>query len=289
MTRNPSPLVVACLPAWNAANFIEATLQSLAAQTYEHLQILVSVDFSTDDTAQRCEAFANNDPRFQVIRQKKRHGWVGNVNALLSQARGDYCFFAFHDDILDPGYVACLVAALEAHPEAILAFTDMDTLNQNGTIEVSRYASLDGAANRVERARRIVRREGDWWTPHRGLFRSSAARQIGGLKRHLGGEFSADWPWLLSLALLGEFVRVPGILCHKRYMKQSLSRTWRDGNRDWLWVSLSAAREVRRAPIRMNEKMVLWRELLAGACRLCRNYLVSRWAIRCGRGGEVSS
>lgn len=277
MSFQESPLAIACVPAWNAARFIDATLESLAAQSYANLQILISVDLSTDDTAQRCEDFAHGDPRFRIIRQTQRHGWVGNVNALLREARGDLCCFAFHDDLLDPQYFTRLVAALDAHPAAILAYTDMDTIHQDGSVEICQYTGLDGATGRLQRGQRIIQREGDWWTPHRGLFRLSAAKQIGGLKRHLGGEFSADWPWLLNLALLGEFVRVPESLCHKRYMEKSLSRAWRYGTRDWLWVTLSAACEVSRATLTMKERIILWRELLSSLWRFYRKQLAYRF------------
>ncbi len=264
MASSRNPLVIACLPAWNAADFIDATLESLAAQTYNNLQVLISVDLSNDDTAERCETFARHHPRFRVIRQNKRLGWIGNVNDLLSRAHGDYCVFAFHDDVFEPSYVSRLVACLEARPSAILAYTDMDTLFADGTYVVNRSPNFEGTANRVERASLIIRRDADWWTPHRGLFRLSAAQRTGGLKRHLAGEFAADWPWLVSLALIGDFVRVPEILCHKRFMRESLSQTWRHrrhGTLRWLCASLSVAREVWRAQVRTEEKLQLWRNL----------------------------
>lgn len=141
--------------------------------------------------------------------QSERLGWIDNVNDLLKRAQGDYCVFAFHDDVFEPDYVTRLVACLEAQPAAILAYTDMDTLYFDGTYHANRSPDFAGTANRVERASLVIRREADWWTPHRGLFRLFAEQQTGGLKRHLAGEFAADWPWLLSLALLGDFVASP--------------------------------------------------------------------------------
>ncbi len=52
-----------------------------------------------------------------MIRQPVRLGWIGNANALLRAAAGDYVFFAFHDDPLQPDYVERLVDALERAPE----------------------------------------------------------------------------------------------------------------------------------------------------------------------------
>src|SRR5262249_32380122 len=145
----------------------------------------------------------------------------GNVNALLRAADGDFVFFALHDDPIEPTYVERLVEAIEAHPRAVLAFTDVEADGRRWV-----HPSLD-ALDRAERARRVLSRHGHWWVPYRGLFRVAAARQIGGMRRHIAGEFMADWPWLLELALLGEFVRVPEPLVHKVWLKRGLSLGWR--------------------------------------------------------------
>lgn len=249
-----------------------------ATSTFWYQSIL-----STDDTAERCETFARDHPRFCVVWQSERLGWIGNVNDLLKRAQGDYCVFAFHDDVFEPDYVTRLVACLEAQPAAILAYTDMDTLYFDGTYHANRSPDFAGTANRVERASLVIRREADWWTPHRGLFRLFAAQQTGGLKRHLAGEFAADWPWLLSLALLGDFVRVPEILCHKRFMRESLSQTWRQrrhGTLRWLCAALSAAREVWRARISTLEKLQLWCVLLVEIWKLLSPRLRHRLGVR---------
>lgn len=252
------PRVVALVPAWNASAFITETLDYLAAQRCPNLEILVSDDASSDDTAAICERYAARDPRFRVIRQSRNLSWTGNVNALLREARGDYFLFAFQDDLLEPEYIERCVAALEANPRATMAFTDIMLVNQDGSCEESSYPTLDGVTDRLRRAVRVARQEGSWWIPNRGVFRASAARAIGGLRRHLAGEFSADWPWLLHMSLLGEFVRIPERLCVKIYQARSLSRGWSFSARSWCAVALSAMGAVSRAEISTVEKLVLY-------------------------------
>ena len=249
---DPRPSVLALVPAWKAARFIDRTLDALAAQTYPAFAILISDDASPDDTAAICERRAAEDPRFRVIRQPRNRGWVGNVNALLAEARADYLLFAFQDDLPEPAYVERCVAALEADPEAVMAFSDIRLVRQDGTVEERSYTRLEGVRDRVERARRVARLEGSWWIPNRGVFRARAAREIGGLRRHRAGEFSADWPWLLEMSLLGGFVRIPERLVTKYYLPESLSRSWRFGARSWAAAAASAMTAVsrRRLPLR---------------------------------------
>jgi glycosyltransferase involved in cell wall biosynthesis len=246
------------MPAYNGAAFIERTLASLAAQTYPHLEVLISDDRSTDKTAEICQGFVDRDTRFRLLRQSVRRGWLANANLLLETARAPYAFFAFHDDPLEPTCVARLVELLERNPMATLAFADMHALGR-----VFSYTELDGVSSPLERARRIIRRTGPWWVPNRGLFRLDAARQIGGMRRHLAGEYQADHPWLLRLALLGEFVRVPEALIHKDYRDDSVSGRWNRNPRAWqsAAVLLSAAREVRLARPPFREELRLHKEL----------------------------
>jgi glycosyltransferase involved in cell wall biosynthesis len=246
----PRTRVVACMPAWNAAQFIEPVLCSLAAQTYPDLQVLISDDASGDTTAALCERFAMHRPGFTVHRQPRNLGWIGNVNWLLKHAQGEYLFFAFHDDPLEPTYVERLVAALEAAPDAVLAFSDI-TIDLRAQALVTRWSftDLDGIATARERLRLLTPMQGHWWIPNRGLFRSSAARSIGGMRKHLAGELSADWPWLIHLSLLGRFVRVPEPLVRKVWRQQGLSMSW---NRRPGWrvgVVLGAAREIAAADL----------------------------------------
>lgn len=258
------PRVVALVPAYNATGFIEETLRSLAAQTYGSLRVLVSVDRSDDDTAARCAAFARNDQRFSVILQPERLGWIGNTNALLHQADGDLCFFMGHDDLVEPEYVARLAAALLEHPGAVLAFSDLEVRDLVDASEIVRYTDLDGVASRTERGRRLLDYRRPWWAAYRGLFRLHAARRAGGLRPHLCGELAADWPFVLELALLGEFVRVPDVLYRKRYRSASLSRQWRYGVLPWMAAYLSCARAIAAADLAAAERLVLLAALACG-------------------------
>jgi hypothetical protein len=117
--------------------------------------------------------------------------------------------------------------------------------------------------DRIERARRIARHRGSWWIPNRGVFRARAAEAIGGLRRHREGEFSADWPWLLEMSLLGGFARVPEILVTKIYVPGSLSRTWRFGARQWAAVAGSAMTAVSRRGLPLRDRLRL-RAAIAG-------------------------
>jgi glycosyltransferase involved in cell wall biosynthesis len=245
------------MPAWNASAFIEPVLASLAAQDYPNLEVLISVDQSPDATADVCERFAADHPNVRVIRQPARLGWLANANFTLREARGTYAFFAFHDDPLQPAYVTKLVAALEAHPDAILAFSDL--LTSDG---ICRYTTLDDARTVFERCRRVFHAFDAWWVPNRGLMRLSAVQTLGGMRRHLGGEYCADWPWLLRLAGRGRFVRVDEPLLFKNFRERSLSQTWRSHPWNRLGVQLACMAALHEAGLAPLQELYLNLEAL---------------------------
>jgi glycosyltransferase involved in cell wall biosynthesis len=250
------PRVVACMPAYKAAAFIEPVLESLAAQTYANLEVLVSVDVCGDGTAEICERFAASHANFGVIRQTERRGWIGNSNALLAAADGDFAFFAFHDDPLMPRYVERLVQAFSGHPDAVVAFSDVDT--NEGPMS---YPNLDGLTDRFTRFKTLMVSYGAWWLPLRGLMRMDAVRRLGGLERLVYGEYASDWPWLLRLSLLGEFVRVPERLIHKEIRPGGLVASWKWDIRNDLAIQLAWASIIRRAGFSPWQTLVLYSEL----------------------------
>lgn len=275
---NP-PRVIAMMPTWNAAEFVEHTLDSLANQTYQNLSVLISDDCSSDATAEICAARARQDPRFELVRQPDNLGWVGNANALLRMAwdRADYLLFAWHDDLLAPTYVERLVERLQAKPAAVIAFSDLSMTQVDGSEEIQVYDALSGVDSAYRRAKIMAWRIGKWWVPVRGLFRADAARRTQGLRRHGAGEFSADWPWMLRLSTLGAFERVPETLCFKFFTPASLSKRWRYDVPAYRAVSLSAAREIRASDLGLLNKLRLHLSLL-------RQQLVYERRARLGSG-----
>ena len=245
--------VAALLPAWQAVDFIQETLDSLSAQTHGNFRVLVSVDLCDDGTYELCEAHAAGDDRFQVTRQTERQGYVGNCNFLLGQAEAYYVFFAFHDDVLAPDYVARLAAVLDQRPEVVLSYSDALLTNVDGSEEHWQFTALEGLS-RFERGLQMLRPIDHWWVPNRGLFRLAEARRINGLKTHRAGEFSADWPWLFHMSLLGEFARVPETLCFKYYKKGSLSRGWAYSHPQFYEARAACLRELWNADIPTSEK-----------------------------------
>lgn len=265
-----SPKVTALVPAYQSAEFIRPTLDSLAAQTCPDFTVIISVDRCDDETYPICTDYAARDSRFRVFRHDSRLGYVGNCNFLLGQAHADYVLFAFHDDILAPDYVEKLVRLLDSRPDAVMAYSDLSLTHVDGSCEQIDFNGLDGMDDPVRRGRAMLQPVRDWWVPNRGVFRRRDACRIGGLKTHGAGEFSADWPWLFHMSLLGSFVRCPEVLCFKYYKTGSLSRSWEFSKRQHYEVALSCLRELRHSDLTILDKIAVGQPLLRRLMKIRR-------------------
>jgi GT2 family glycosyltransferase len=261
-----TPLVTALVPTYNGADFIMRTLDSLAAQTWPRIEILIGDDRSTDETLEVVRRFAREHPNTRIVERDTNLGWLRNSNDLMARASGELMFFAFHDDVVAPSYVEELVRALRTNTRAVLAFSDMHVHELDGTVSLHLFDRLERLGTSLERGRVMVRRPPDWWVPNRGLFRSSAFAEVGGIHPNEKGEYSADWTWLLGLSLVGEFVRVPEVLCTKHYTAGSISKQWPHDADQLLALRRSGIAEIRRSstigPARKAVLMgYLWRRV----------------------------
>jgi glycosyltransferase involved in cell wall biosynthesis len=250
------PKVTALVPCYNAAEFIDRTLDSLAAQTWPDLEILIGDDCSADSTLSIVQRFAANQSNVRLVTRESNLGWLRNSNDLMSQAQGELMFFAFHDDLVAPTYVERLVSALRDRPNAIMAFSDVEVTEIDGSCSVCAFTSLTNVTGAVKRAVAFLYGRQDWWVPNRGLFYAEAFHRIGGIKPNDCGEYSADHTWLLHMALLGDFVRVPEVLCWKFYKNGSLSKRWTHTPAEYAAVRKAALTEI------WHSELPLWQKLL---------------------------
>ena len=105
-------LISVIVPVYNIENYIAQTVQSILAQTYPHLEILLIDDGSVDKSGEICDAFAKQDERVRVIH--KTNGGVSRArNEGLRLAKGEWIAFADGDDILHPTMYEKLAAQMQ--------------------------------------------------------------------------------------------------------------------------------------------------------------------------------
>lgn len=105
------PLVSVIVPAYNVAGYLPQCLNSIVRQTYDHLEIIIVDDGSTDKTGSIAEEWAANDQRISVIHQPNG-GLSAARNTALDAARGQLITCIDSDDYVHSEYVERLYQAL---------------------------------------------------------------------------------------------------------------------------------------------------------------------------------
>lgn len=105
-----SPLVSLIVSCFNIEKYVPACLESIAAQTYTHLDVILVDDGSTDETGVVLRRFAGDHAGWRVL-SKQNGGPSSARNAGIVEAKGEWLVFVDGDDMLAPRSVETLLGA----------------------------------------------------------------------------------------------------------------------------------------------------------------------------------
>lgn len=101
MSTKRQPLITVIVPVYNILEYLPRCVQSITAQTYTNLEILLVDDGSTDGTGALCDRLAEGDARIRVF-HKENGGSSSARNLALDHASGEYIGFVDSDDYIEP-------------------------------------------------------------------------------------------------------------------------------------------------------------------------------------------
>ena len=111
---NTPPKISALMPAYNAAKYIRATIDSLLAQTEQDFEVVVINDGSTDDTEAIVREY--DSPKIVYHTNPQNLGIAKTYNRAIQLARGKYLAIAESDDISHPQRFEVHARYLDEHP-----------------------------------------------------------------------------------------------------------------------------------------------------------------------------
>lgn len=112
--RDSLSRVSVIIPTYNRSKLLRLTVESVLAQTYPNIEIIVVDDGSTDDTA---EVMAQYAGRVTYIREAINQGGRTVFSTGLRVASGEYINFLDHDDLFMPTKIERQVQVLDSRPE----------------------------------------------------------------------------------------------------------------------------------------------------------------------------
>jgi alpha-1,3-rhamnosyltransferase len=132
-----SPLVSVIIASYNHAPYIEASIESVLAQTYRHIELLVVDDGSKDDSVERIQRLQQKhgfDFRIQ-----KNQGLSLTLNEAISRAKGSLIAPFGSDDIMFPERIARQVDYLSGKPEVGICAGNIQFIDGSGVLLEKRF------------------------------------------------------------------------------------------------------------------------------------------------------
>ena len=201
--RQEEPLVSVIIPTYNGACFLAQTIESVLAQTYPSLEVLVVDDGSTDAT---WAITAGYGPRVRYVRQANA-GTAAARNRGVAEARGQYIALLDHDDLWLPHKLERQLPVFADDPAIGVVFAGIEFFRtRTGEVTAQYFPGLelgphDLLAHRVLPIQTVV-------------FRRSALDAVGPFDVGLRG--TDDWDLGIRLSTQFRMVGVPETLARVR-------------------------------------------------------------------------
>lgn len=126
-------LVSIIMPSYNCGRFVEETIHSVQAQTYQNWEIIFVDDYSTDDTISIISELQEKDPRIRLYRNNCNSGAAVSRNNALREAKGRWIAFLDSDDLWDPMKLEKQVRFMEENGYAF-SYTEYQEMDADGNL-----------------------------------------------------------------------------------------------------------------------------------------------------------
>lgn len=210
----PAPKVSVIIPAYNQALYLDASIQSVRAQTFHDYEIVIVNDGSTDDTASIAQQYGDG---VRYLYQENR-GLAGARNTGICEARGELVALLDADDLWLPNYLEKMAALADQYPQGAVFYCAARCMDQEGR-DLSQsvgYFPIEPA----DLYRKTLR--SNFIIPSTVTMRRSVILQAGYFDQSLRS--CEDWDmWLRLLPGGHAFYGIPDMLVRYRIHNSSLS------------------------------------------------------------------
>ena len=214
------------LPVYNEVRFLNSTLQSIFAQTYEDFELIIVDNASIDGSFELLEKIAKEDSRVKLFRNEKNLGMIKNFNLTFQYSTGDYFMWMGAHDIYESNYLSQLVEKLTGgNFTHDLVFSNVSHIDSKGTVitkkkEVGFEFNNPNFISRMVKLPWVIRGCGDMVM---GIFSRRALERT--------GQFSESVLWpdnllIQQIASMGKIARVDQVARSRRYFREEEFANW---------------------------------------------------------------
>lgn len=134
--------VTVAIPTYNRAELLKGCIESVLAQDFPDLQLLVLDNASSDDTSSVVRSLAK-DQRITYIRHESNIGFARNWDYIIEANKSQYLTIVPDDDLILPGFISASVQALDEHSSAGFSLALAQFIDGNGIIQDLKHETGD--------------------------------------------------------------------------------------------------------------------------------------------------
>lgn len=210
-----APLVSICIPNYNNAAFLTQSIGSVLAQSVQDFEIVVCDNASTDESMSVLASIP--DARLRVYQNERNLGIYGNLERIMTLARGRYIKVLAADDWLHPLYLEKTLALFDRYPDVGLVTVRMDMVaDGDGRLLGTRLEPVTGVMHyTIDRLLDAsLDRSNPLGNPTRVIFLRAAFDRAGGWDTT--NEHSGELDLWLRMILDYAAAAVPEVLAYER-------------------------------------------------------------------------
>jgi glycosyltransferase involved in cell wall biosynthesis len=216
-----NPLVSIIICTYNRSQLLSKTLESVFAQKYNPVEIIIIDDGSTDDTERILKSYGS-----KLFYYKKENEGIAKSRSFGGRvAKGEFIAFLDDDDIMPPDRITVLMNTLSIYPSAVFATGDIIIIDTKGNLTDHRWLPK-GRYGEFEPVLFEDGYEAVMWpkipaAPHTTIFRRIDGDKIGWFDKRFA--ISEDKDFFARLGRLGSVVYVPKVVSYYRQGHDSLT------------------------------------------------------------------
>ncbi|MDP1676395.1 MAG: glycosyltransferase [Bacteroidota bacterium] len=202
------------LPTYNSQKYLEYAINSILAQTYKDLILIINDDGSTDKTDEICRTFAAQDKRIRYSRSERNLGGAINYQRVFQLADTEYFRWAAHDDALAPQLIERCIEVLDREPDVVMCYPRALNIDENGNILGEYDDNFDlRSVHPNDRFKRVLK----------GMYGHAGNPMFGVVRRELMAKTAliapfpaSDMTFVAELSLYGKFFEISERLYYHR-------------------------------------------------------------------------
>jgi glycosyltransferase involved in cell wall biosynthesis len=229
--KKMSELVSVIITSYNHAEYLKQRLDTIIAQTYKNLEIIVIDDCSSDNSLDILKEYADLS-NIKIVAFKKNEGYAFACRSGVQESKGDYIMFAESDDFSEPEQIETLLREIVRDKNIGVVWCRSNIVDENGKVIGDDYSGREKAFRKMCLNDAYIKKEfmQKFFLPScvipnmsAALIRKSFFEKTGGLSSDF--KVCADWDFWNRMARVSDFFYVAKALNNFRTHQKTVRNT----------------------------------------------------------------